>query len=611
MRTLIIGLDAFDPNLFEQLSEKGKLPNLVKLAELGGYSRFQVSNPPQSEVSWTSIATGLNPGEHGMFDFVHRDPGSYGLEVSLLPTSKVMGTLQFVRPYNAYTIFDHAAERGFPSISLWWPATFPARPESPVRTLPGLGTPDIQGRMGVGSFYSSEGNLPEKHGKTPLFPLKKVSGNLYTGELEGPRVKEKEGMANLKLPLEIKVKNSETVALRLDKQVYQLRKDEWSPILEVQFKAGFLTSVYAITRIIITGLDPVVEFYVLPLQIHPLHPLWRYGTPASFVNNAWSSSGPFLTLGWPQDTTGLEDGCISDAAFLKLCDEIFYAREKLLFHELDHFKEGLLASVFDSLDRIQHMFLLRRPDVIESWYARYDQLVGKAMERLVTMPGEKTRLLVVSDHGFYRLDYKVHTNRWLIENDYLVMKEGVNSHDLKAIDWQKTKAYAVGLNSLYLNLQGREKQGTVTAEEKESLLTQLQQDLLNWASPESRSVVLNAWKNADVFSGAFAVNGPDMLIGYAPGFRGSAETGLGGWKESALEINNDHWEADHCFDAAGVPGVLFSSQKLDKYPHPSYRDIPALAVDSAPKTGGAGPAPKLASEDQEKVEERLKSLGYL
>jgi len=611
MRTLLIGLDAFDPILFEKFSEEGKLPNLTKLSEMGGYSRFQVSNPPQSEVSWTSIATGLNPGEHGMFDFVHRNPDNYGLEVSLLPTGKIMGALQFIRPYSAYTIFDHAAESGYPSTSMWWPATFPAKPDSPVRTIPGLGTPDIQGRMGVGAFFSSANDLPEKRGKTPVFSLKKLNSTTFQTELEGPRTKSRVGLTNLKYPLEIKIKDASTVSLKLEKQVIQLEKDKWSPILEIRFKASLWMTVHAITRIMLSCVEPQVEFYVLPLQIHPIHPLWRYGTPATFVKDAWSSSGPFLTLGWPQDTTGLEDGCISDTAFLQLCDDIFYAREKLLFYEIDRFKEGLLASVFDSLDRIQHMFLLRRPDVIESWYLRYDRLVGKALERIGKMHGEKIRLLVMSDHGFYRLDYKAHLNRWLLDNNYLVSRDGAKDSDLKSVDWQKTKVYAVGLNSLYLNLEDREKKGMVPLQEKADLIRQLQHDLLQWESPDGRSVVLNAWNNSEVFSGPLASNGPDLLVGYAPGFRGSAETGLGGWKDVSLEMNNDHWEADHCYDASSVPGVLFSSENLDNFPHPSYHDVPALAVNSSPKTGSAGPAPKLASEDQEKIEERLRSLGYL
>jgi hypothetical protein len=77
MKTIIIGFDAFDPLLFERLYDEGRLPNLGKYLESG-----------ESEVSWTSIATGLDPGGHGLFDFVHRNPANYSLHVSLLPTKK-------------------------------------------------------------------------------------------------------------------------------------------------------------------------------------------------------------------------------------------------------------------------------------------------------------------------------------------------------------------------------------------------------------------------------------------------------------------------------------------------------------------------------------------
>jgi hypothetical protein len=121
MHTLILGFDAFHPGLFERLSGEGKLPHLTRYAEAGGYARFAVANPPQSEVSWTSIATGLNPGGHGIFDFVHRDPASYALIVSLLPTQRGLAGTQFVPPSRAQTIFDEAARLGYPATALWWP----------------------------------------------------------------------------------------------------------------------------------------------------------------------------------------------------------------------------------------------------------------------------------------------------------------------------------------------------------------------------------------------------------------------------------------------------------------------------------------------------------
>ncbi|MFN2128538.1 MAG: alkaline phosphatase family protein, partial [Anaerolineales bacterium] len=88
MRVMLLGFDSFDPEVFENLLSVGRMPNLEKYVKAGNYSRFIVSDPPQTEVSWTSIATGLDPGGHGIFDFVHRDPNTYTPYVSLLPTER-------------------------------------------------------------------------------------------------------------------------------------------------------------------------------------------------------------------------------------------------------------------------------------------------------------------------------------------------------------------------------------------------------------------------------------------------------------------------------------------------------------------------------------------
>jgi len=614
MRTLIIGLDAFDPDFFETLANQGKLPNLRPYFEHNGYTRFRVSNPPQSEVSWTSIATGLEPSEHGMFDFVHRDPQTYYLHVSLLPTGKTLGGISFVRPYNARTIFDTAAERGFPSTSLWWPATFPARPESPVRTLPGLGTPDIQGRLGVGTLYSSETDLPERQGKTPVRLLQKAGSNQYRAALEGPQRQTSRGAQSAGLEIELLIKDDTHAEVRFANQVLKLDLGRWSPIFEITFKMGFLVSVHAITRLILTQIEPTVRLYALPLQIHPLHAIWRYGSPASFIKEAWQTAGPFLTLGWPQDTTGLEDGCITDQQFLDLCESIVAAREKLLLHQLDNFREGLLASVFDTLDRVQHMFWRDHPEVIESWYHKLDHIVGKVNAKIAASRDKPPRLLIVSDHGFKNFDYKVNLNRWLIQQGFLTPTQLIPDGDLKSVDWSVSAAYAVGLNSLYLNLSGREGKGSLAPGERERFIEILRQRLLEWKGLDGRNVVQQVYGNgyeALKTGTALSSDGPDLLIGYTPGYRASAETGLGAWKADALEPNHDHWGADHCFDPEAVPGVLFYSGDLSNYPAPSYRDIPSLAIDAAPDARGATPPPTLSAEDQEKVEERLKSLGYL
>src|SRR5512144_120703 len=168
MRTVILGFDSFDPGTFERLSENGKLPNLGKFAGNGGYSRLEVCSPPQTEVSWTSIATGVDPGSHGIFDFVHRDPATYIPYVSILRTHKSAVGEQFIPPYTTKTFFEEAASLGYPATALCWPAMFPARPDIPVNTLPGLGTPDIRGQLGVGTLFSTE---DEERKKTRLGKL--------------------------------------------------------------------------------------------------------------------------------------------------------------------------------------------------------------------------------------------------------------------------------------------------------------------------------------------------------------------------------------------------------------------------------------------------------
>src|SRR5512140_179462 len=156
MRAIILGFDSFDPTQFERLHQAGKMPNLGKLAEAKGYSRLEVCSPPQTEVSWTSIATGVDPGSHGIFDFVHRNPATYVPYVSIMPTKQTILGEQFIPPYTTRTFFQEAAEMGYPATAMWWPALFPARPEIPVATLPGLGTPDIRGQLGVGAYLTTE-----------------------------------------------------------------------------------------------------------------------------------------------------------------------------------------------------------------------------------------------------------------------------------------------------------------------------------------------------------------------------------------------------------------------------------------------------------------------
>ncbi len=610
MKTLIVGFDAFDPATFESLYEQGKLPNLSRYVEADRYARFSVTDPPQSEVSWTSIATGLNPGAHGIFDFVHRQPGDYRPFVSLLPTKRGLTGTHFAPPSRARTLFDQAVRLGYEATALWWPATFPAERGSPVRTIPGLGTPDMHGKLGVGTLFSQDRAQEGRLDKTGFGLLMALGEGRFRGRILGPAQERRGRSVQASVDLELELLEGGRARLALGGDQVEIREGQWSPILEVQFKMGWFVTIRTLTRVILTQTEPSVRLYFLPLQLHPLHSLWPYASPPRFAKETWKACGPFLTVGWPQDTTGLEEGCIGDEQFLTLCQSILESRSRALLHHLGQFREGVLAIVFDSLDRVQHMFWRDRPDVIEDWYQKLDGLIGTI--ELAYGLDETAQLLIVSDHGFTTFDHKVHLNRWLLDRGFLAGRSANNgAGDFKDIDWSKTRAYALGLNSIYVNQIGREGQGTVPAERTERLLNEIAGGLKAWGQSEGKPVVGRILTSQEAFEGPLARYGPDLVVGYSPGFRASAQTGLGGWGDHPVVPNEDHWGADHCVDAQAVPGVLFARHGLANRPSPSYSDIPWLAIGAEPDDSVTLPPPSLGNDDMQVVEDRLRSLGYL
>ena len=154
----------------------------------------------------------------------------------------------------------------------------------------------------------------------------------------------------------------------------------------------------------------------------------------------------------------------------------------MLFDALEKTQQGLCTCVFDTTDRMQHMFWryleedhpaargvpkAERRAVIQDLYQRMDRLIGRVMEKI----DDDTLLMVISDHGFKSFARGMNLNSWLHQNGYLALKVGkTESGDwFEDVDWSRTRAYTMGLNGLYLNLKGREKHGTVEASEAAAL----------------------------------------------------------------------------------------------------------------------------------------------
>jgi hypothetical protein len=134
---------------------------------------------------------------------------------------------------------------------------------------------------------------------------------------------------------------------------------------------------------------------------------------------------------------------------------------------------------------------------------------------------------------------------------------------------------------------------------------------LGWKTADGSQIISRVLFKHEAFTGPYARFGPDLVIGYAPGFRASSETGLGKSAATSLEPNHDHWGADHCIDSTKVPGVLFANRDIQNMPGLSFRDIPFLALGKHLDQSYIKPPSQAAGTGQKDLEERLKGLGYL
>ena len=271
--------------------------------------------------------------------------------------------------------------------------------------------------------------------------------------------------------------------------------------------------------------------------------------------------------------------------------------EAMLYDALDRNDSELVVKVFVQPDRVSHMFW-RGLDAthplhaessdearaaIEWIYRESDRVLGEVRKRM----GANDRLVVLSDHGFASFRRAAHVNRWLVDHGYLVLQADTReSAPLFAnVDWSRSRAYALGLNGLYLNLQGRERLGIVPAENRETLLREIAQSLGEWRDDDGSVVIRERFLGRDIYVGSNAGAAPDLVLGYAPGYRASWQTTLGAAPQHLLEDNRQPWSGDHCIDPAAVPGVLFASFR----PQQPVADIAAMArfvLDATP----AGPA---------------------
>lgn len=576
-KVIVIGLDGLEPKLVGPMLERGELPHLARLAAQGGFTRVRTTVPAQTPVAWSTFATGTNPGGHGIFDFIRRDPATYLPDLALSRYEQKNAFLppKAINLRRGQAVWEVLSDAGIASTILRCPCTYP--PDSiKGRMLSGMGVPDVRGGLGTSTFYTTAEGVPALESET-VVQVERNGEQLRT-HLIGPRNPKTGADARVGLVITADA-GAKRIVIRSEGQpsTLEVREGQWSDWLKVKFKMGLLQSVSAMVRFHLVSLEPVLELYASPVNFDPHSPLFPISSPWDYAGQLAREVGTFYTTGMVEDHTGLSNGRFGEAAYIDQCDAVLAERERMMQHELARFREGLFFCLFDTPDRVQHMFWrFREADhparngeepkafeqVIEEHYRRCDGIVGRVLEQV----GDDTLLIVLSDHGFNSFRRGVHLNSWLHQEGYLALEPGVQPVEapgefLKHVDWAGTRAYALGLGGIYLNVRGREAEGTVPPAEAAALARELAGRLTGLRDSATGAIAVRAAVTREqVYSGAYAAESPDVVALFGDGYRVSWATALGGVPHGIIEDNVKRWSGDHIVDPMLVPGVLFMNR---------------------------------------------------
>ncbi|MDG3002957.1 alkaline phosphatase family protein [Paludisphaera mucosa] len=593
-KVVVIGLDGLEPSVVEAMLAQGSLPNLARLAGDEGVARVATTAPAQTPVAWSTFATGVNPGGHGVFDFLRRDPKTYRIDSGLNHYEQKNPLLppRAVNQRRGTTVWDLLSAAGLPSTILRCPCSYP-----PDRLrgslLAGMGVPDLRGGFGTSTYYTAETDVAARESENVVALVDDGQTPVAT-HLIGPR--NPKTRADFRVDLQL-VREPETGVLTIrsagEPRELRVREGEWSDWLKIKFKLGPLQSAHGIARFLLIRRDPTIVLYASPVNFDPAAPLFPISAPPEFARRLADDVGKFHTAGFVEDHNGLINERISEEQFLAQCEDAWRERRAMMEHELGRFDSGLFYCLFDTPDRVQHMlWRFREPEhpanrgrpanpvlagAIEDHYRRGDEVVGQVLDHV----DDRTLLIVLSDHGFSSFQRQFHLNSWLLREGLLTLKPGlVPGHGagefLQGIDWERTQAYAMGLSGLFLNLQGREGRGIVRPEDAAALRQAIAEKLSGARDDERGRVAVRSARPRDqVYAGPHVDEAPDVIVDYAPGHRISWSSSMGGVAEGSLhEDNVKKWSGDHCIDPAATPGVLFMNRP--------FRREGASLVDLAP-----------------------------
>jgi predicted AlkP superfamily phosphohydrolase/phosphomutase len=550
-RVFVIGLDGATLDLIRPWAEEGKLPNLAEIMATGAFGKLHSTIHPLTAPAWTSFMTGKNPGKHGIFDFISLFPNSYNIK------------------------YNNALSRRSPS--LW-------------KLLSGSGKKVICV------------NVPF------TFPPEEVNGILISG-LDTPSTK-----------------NVFTYPPSLGDEIKR-RFGEY--IIMAPYKhgrSGYVKEIFRMIENRVATVDYLMEsepwdFFMVVFNATDVvqHTFWKYMDPShpQYIEEEAAKYGDVIL-------------------------RVYQKMDKVVGQLLERVeKEATLVIMSD-----HGAGPLRKVVYLNKWLEEQNLLGSVRNEGSTLTCGVLGRALL----GRCKKNLPRGTKN-IIKKFFPKARDKVDSYLVTShIDWSRTKAFSFGVHgNIFINLAGRQPKGTVRpGKDYEALRTEIIARLSRLSDPETGEVVVQrVYRREELYHGACVDLAPDLLVewkdyaytaqqDYGEGITSVFQT-RDKFEFSEKEHNGSH-RLDGVFMMCGGPakaGIeLEGCEIIDLAPTILYlmgeqvpEDMDGKVLTSALTENYVEAHPILygkvtdrrpeevvttySSDEAEKIEERLKDLGYL
>jgi predicted AlkP superfamily phosphohydrolase/phosphomutase len=592
-RLVVVAVDALDPELIERLIGERRLPNLAALATASGVVRVTPTPGAESTSAWASLATGVNPGAHGLFDLVAPDAANGRPTAAPLvsrPSARFLNRWFVEGPAYAVVrggepVWSRLGRAGIATAAFFVPGTFPPEPIDGGALVSGWPLPDLAGRLGGYSWLATD--VDESRTGDTRFGgrVQRLSFARNVARVTIPGIT---SPVPIDLPVTI-TRNPEARSANVDiggRTVY-LAEGQQSRWVEVTISLNLLTRITGLAQLHLVKAGNDLQLFISSIQWHPHRPPSPISAPRDAAEILYERLGPYRTLGWSDLAWAVADGFASEAWLIETLQETFDDRAESLLNRVESRDWSVIVCGIETMAPLQQT-LWRLIDLghpmydaalagrygraIDEGYDRLDRLVGDLRARLTP----EDDLIVVSPFGLSTTRHVVDLNRWLTEEGLLVWRERARPVSLARlsrpdpspdpVDWTKTAAHAMGFGQIFLNVAGRPQGGIVQpGAEQDALVDRLKVGLERLTDPLSGRRVVSRVRTAhEAYRGAYVPRAPDLVVSLSPGYRASWDSVLGGAAASVIAPNLEAWSADHAsMDERAVPGVWLSSFPLD------------------------------------------------